>query len=355
MSPVQVSTKNSARIQLTVIAVGPDAIAWTHADHLNNSLLQFPDAPGQMPPARPSNKRSPPSRRQGATMYKNTRKHGIPRPRTLIRYAAGPLAVLALAGLFASTSVARPSPSHRHNRDAKPTIVLVHGAWADASSWNKVIDRLQDRGYTVYAPPNPLQGLSSDTATISNFLHSITGPIVLVGHSYGGSVITNAARGDSQVKALVYDDAFLPAQGESIKSLTTAGSCFAVSDPSTVFNFVPIPGFPQADVDGYVKQSVFPGCFANGLPAREAAALAATQRPLALGALTDQSGVPAWKTIPSWDVIGTADHVIPVAGQLSMAKRAHAHITEVNAPHLSMISNPGVVAKVIGEAAQATG
>jgi pimeloyl-ACP methyl ester carboxylesterase len=273
----------------------------------------------------------------------------------LIRFAAGPLAFLALAALFASASVARPNLSHRHTGGAKPTIVLVHGAWADASSWNKVIDRLQDRGYTVDAPPNPLQGLSTDTDTIANFLHSIGGPIVLVGHSYGGTVITNAARGDSQVKALVYDDAFLPAQGETLKSLTTAGSCFFVTDPSTVFNVVPIPGFPAADVDGYVKQSVFPGCFANGLPAREAATLAATQRPLALGTLTDPSGVPAWKTIPSWDVVGTADHVIPVAEQLSMAKRAHAHVTEVNAPHLSMISNPGVVAKVIEKAAQATG
>jgi len=114
-------------------------------------------------------------------------------------------------------------------------------------------------------------------------------------------------------------------------------------------------GFPAADVDAYVKQSLFPGCFANGLPARESEALAATQRPLAVGALTDKSGVPAWKTIPSWDVIGTADHVIPAAQQLFMANRAHAHITKVDAPHLSMIADPAVVARVIINAAQATG
>jgi pimeloyl-ACP methyl ester carboxylesterase len=279
----------------------------------------------------------------------------IPRLRTVVRYSTGPLALLALAAVCASASAAQPTRAHGHKANVKPTIVLVHGAWADADSWDKVIDRLQDRGYTVYAPPNPLQGLATDTATISNFLHSITGPIVLVGHSYGGEVITNAAVGDSQVKALVYDDAYLPAQGESLMGLTTAGSCFAVADPTTVFNFVPIPGFPATDVDAYVKQSVFPGCFANGLPAREGAALAATQRPLAVGALKDPSGVPAWKTIPSWDVIGTADHVIPVAQQLFMANRAHAHITKVNAPHLSMISDPGVVARVIMNAAQATG
>jgi pimeloyl-ACP methyl ester carboxylesterase len=279
---------------------------------------------------------------------------GIPRLRTIVRFTT-PLTVLALVAVLASAAGARPTRADGHKGDVKPTIVLVHGAWADSGSWDKVISRLQDRGYTVYAPPNPLQGLATDTATIDNFLHSITGPIVLVGHSYGGEVITNAAVGDSQVKALVYDDAYLPAQGESLKSLTTSGSCFAVADPTTVFNFVPIPGFPAADVDAYVKQSVFPGCFANGLPASEGAALAATQRPLAVGALTDQSGVPAWKTISSWDVIGTVDHVIPVAQQLFMAKRAHAHITKVHAPHLSMLSNPSVVAKVIMKAAQATG
>ncbi len=236
----------------------------------------------------------------------------------------------------------------------KPTIVLVHGAWADSGSWNAVTALLQAAGYTVYTPPNPLQGLAYDTATIADFLHAITGPIVLVGHSYGGEVITNAATGDSQVKALVYDDAYLPAQGEDLAGLTTAGSCFYVPDLSSVFNFVPFPGAPSGVLDAYVKQSVFPGCFANGLPAGEGAVLAATQRPLASSTFTDQSGVPAWKTIPSWDVIGLNDHIVTAAEQLFMAKRAGARITEINAPHLSMISNPGVVASVIIQAAQAT-
>ena len=126
-------------------------------------------------------------------------------------------------------------------------------------------------------------------------------------------------------------------------------------DLSTVFTVVPFPGAPSGVADAYGKQSVFPGCFANGLPASEAAVLAATQRPLASSTFTDQSGVPAWQTIPSCDVIGTADHIITPAEQLFMAKRAHAHITEINAPHLSMISDPGVVAGVIIQAAQATG
>ena len=252
-------------------------------------------------------------------------------------------------GSTGSTSVAADGSG------PKPTIVLVHGAWADSGSWNAVTRILQGGGYTVYAPPNPLQGLAYDTGTIASFLHTINGPIVLVGHSYGGEVITNAALGDSQVKALVYDDAYLPAQGDDLETLTTAGSCFYVPDPSTVFNLVPFPGAPANVADAYVKPSVFPGCFANGLPASEGAVLAATQRPLATSTLTDQSGTPAWATIPSWDIVGLNDHIITPAEQLLMAHRANAHITEINEPHLSMISNPGVVASVIIQAARATG
>ena len=239
-----------------------------------------------------------------------------------------------------------------------PTIVLVHGAWADSGSWNAVTALLQAAGYTVDAPPNPLRGLPQDSAYQHDFLTqnpALAGQsVVLVGHSYGGEVITNAATGDSQVKALVYDDAYLPAKGEDLKDLTTPGSCFYVQDLSNVFNFVPFPGAPSGVADAYVKPSVFPGCFANGLPASEAAVLAATQRPLASSTFTDQSGAPAWKTIPSWDVIGLNDNIVTPAEQLFMAKRARAHITEINAPHLSMISNPGVMASVIIQAAQAT-
>jgi pimeloyl-ACP methyl ester carboxylesterase len=128
-----------------------------------------------------------------------------------------------------------------------------------------------------------------------------------------------------------------------------------VPDLSKVFNFVPFPGAPPTVADAYVKQSVFPGCFANGLPAREGAELAATQRPLATNALTDPSGPPAWATIPSWDVAGTADHVIPLANQLSMAHTAGARVTEIDAPHLSMIADPGTVTSVIERAASRVG
>ena len=266
--------------------------------------------------------------------------------------AAAGLVVTGGAAAFASSSV----PSHQAS-GPRPTIVLVHGAWANSGSWDGVVQRLQRDGYTVDVPPNPLQGLAYDPAYIADFLHTISGPIILVGHSYGGEVITNAATGDTQVKALVYVDAFAPAQGQTIGQLASAvpGSCVVAADPTTIFNLAPFPGAPAGVFDAYVKQSLFPSCFANGLPASEARMLAATQEPLSTIALSQKTGVPAWKTIPSWAVIGTADHVIPPAEQLAMARQAHAHITEVRAPHLSMISDPGVVTQVITEAAQATG
>jgi pimeloyl-ACP methyl ester carboxylesterase len=263
--------------------------------------------------------------------------------------------IVAVAGLLISLSQvasARTAQAAGAGDGPKPSIVLVHGAWADTGSWAGVIKRLQADGYTVYAPSNRLRGLPYDSAYLADFLHSISGPIVLVGHSYGGAVITNAATGDPQVKALVYVDAFAPAQGQTLAQLLAAspGSC-AVPANLTV---VPFPGAPSGVGDAYIRQSVFPSCMANGLPAKEAHVLAVTQLPIATIALTQKSGVPAWKTIPSWAVVGTTDHAIPLALQLAMAHRAHAHVTRVDAPHLSMISHPGTVTKVILRAVRAT-
>ena len=274
--------------------------------------------------------------------------------RHAVTWAVGIAGVVALAALFASSSPARAVAAQRKKEPAKPTIVLVHGAWADGSSWSTVARRLQRHGYTVAVPPNPLRSLSSDSTYLASFLSTISGPVVLAGHSYGGAVITNAATGNAHVKALVYVDAYIPDQGQSIVQLTGAGSCFAVKDLTTVFNFVPIPGAPAEDVDTYVKPGVFPRCFANGLPAQEGAVLAATQRPLATAALNEPSGAPAWKTIRSWALVGIDDHVIPRAGQLTMAHNAGAKITEIHAPHLSMISDPAAVSNVIEQAAKAT-
>ena len=263
--------------------------------------------------------------------------------------------IVAMAGLaipLSQIASARTTEAAAAGDGPKPSIVLVHGAWADTSSWDGVIQRLQADGYTVYALPNPLRGLPDDPAYLADFLHTISGPIVLVGHSYGGTVITNAATGDPQVKALVYVDAFAPAQGQTIAQLLAAhpGSCAVPAN----LNLVPFPGAPSGVADAYIKQSVFPGCMANGLPATQARVLAATQRPIATIALTQESGVPAWQTIPSWAVVGTADHAIPLALQLAMANTAHAHITTVDAPHLAMISDPGTVTSVILHAVRAT-
>jgi pimeloyl-ACP methyl ester carboxylesterase len=273
-------------------------------------------------------------------------------------------AIVALAGTV-MTPAYSASASVRAARTAppKPTIVIEHGAWADGSSFAAVVRLLQDRGYTVDVPPVPLAGLASDSAMLADFLKTVDGPIVLVGHSYGGMVISDAATGDPQVKALVYIDAFIPAQGESVLALTSArpGSCLGGGgDPAKVFDFVPYPGAPAGDADLYIKTKAdrpFPGfasCFANDLPASTAAVLAATQLPVAASALSEQSSAPAWTTIPSWDLIGTADHVIPPAEQLFMARRAHAHIVTVDASHLSMISHPAAVTGLILAAAQAT-
>ena len=293
----------------------------------------------------------------------------VPRLRSPRLAAAG--ASLAVAGTLLGVACSAPAataataataagqaPAASAKAAVKPTIVLVHGAWADSSSWNAVVQELQARGYTVDAPPNPLRGVSDDSAYLSDFLSTISGHIVLVGHSYGGFVITDAATGNAQVKALVYDDAFIPATGDTPMKLSgdKPGSCLAVANPSTVLNFVPNPASKASNPDLYVKQSVFPGCFANGLPAREGAALAAEQEPLSLSGLGEaMTTAPAWQKIPSWDIIGTQDHVIPPAEQVVMAHRAGSHITEIRAPHLSMISDPGAVTQVILDAARAAG
>jgi pimeloyl-ACP methyl ester carboxylesterase len=265
-------------------------------------------------------------------------------------------AAMAVAGLLipaAQAASAHPSVPAATGSQPKPSIVLVHGAWADSSSWDAEVSQLQHDGYPVYVPTNPLQGLHYDSAYLADFLHSIAGPIILVGHSYGGAVITNAATGDQEVKALVYVDAFAPARGETLAQLVTAkpGSCVVPAN----LTLVPYPRAPQGAADAYIKQSVFPSCMANDLPASQGRVLAALQPPLTTLALTQKSGVPAWKTIPSWAIIGTADHAIPPAELLAMARRAHSHVTFIpGGSHLSMISNPCAVTNVILQAAQAT-
>ncbi len=261
------------------------------------------------------------------------------------------IGVVLFAATGASASPATSAASH-HGDGPKPTIVLVHGAFADASGWGGVITRLEQRGYTVLAPANPLRGVATDSAYIASVLATITGPIVLVGHSYGGEVITNAATGNPNVKALVYIAAFAPDAGES------AGGILAQFPGSmlTPANLILRP-FPQPDgttgTDAYINPTVFREAFCADCSADTAAVMAAAQRPAALATLSEPSGVPAWKTIPSWYLVANQDHAIPPAAERFMAARMHAHTVQINSSHAAMVTHPGAVTDLILSAAKA--
>jgi pimeloyl-ACP methyl ester carboxylesterase len=269
------------------------------------------------------------------------------------RFLIGLVPVLVIAlftvGAIGSGAAAKPKPPQA----AGPTIVLVHGDFADGSSWSSIIERLQDRGFTVVAPPNLLRGVATDAPYLASYLRSISGPIVLVAHSYGGFVTTNAATGNPNVKALVYIDGLMPDEGETAGDLVERfGSC--VDQNAT--NAVPFDG----GVDLYLRwepKDTYPGyleCFANGVRREDAAILFAAQRPAAVAQFFEPSGTPAWKTIPSWSLIGTLDRVIPRALLEMMSSRAGADITRVRAGHLTLITRPRDVTKVILSAVDAT-
>ncbi len=282
--------------------------------------------------------------------------HHLQRTKLLTSTAA----LAAIAGLGVATpalasAATQPSHTPAPSSAAKPTIVLVHGAWADASSFAPVTQKLQHDGYTVLNAPNPLGGLATDAANVAAFVNqATTGPVVLVGHSYGGSVITNAATTTPRVEALVYIDAYAPAKDESVIGLTSAkpGSALAVPNPGTVFNFVLYPRAPKGDVDTYIKPELFKNIFAAKLPTAQTQELAASQQPVTLSALKAPSKTPAWSRIKSFFFIGTADKVIPPAEQLVMAKRAHGVIVTGNADHLSMLEVPNTITALIERAAQ---
>jgi pimeloyl-ACP methyl ester carboxylesterase len=267
------------------------------------------------------------------------------------------LAAITIAATIPVLAMPSGAATAAGNHDPKPTIVLVHGAWANSSSWSGEIARLQGDGYSVYAPPNPLRGLSTDAASLKDFLSTVSGPIILVGHSYGGAVMTSAATGNKNVKALVYVDGYAPDTGETIAELSGAGSIFApaATDPTSVFRLVPYPGAPANAVDTYVLTKLFITKFANGVPRPQAAVLAASQSPASTETFGPFPGTPAWKTIPSYYVLGTQDNAITPDAQQFMAKRAHAHITRINAGHLGLITQPGEVTNVIERAAKEHG
>jgi pimeloyl-ACP methyl ester carboxylesterase len=232
---------------------------------------------------------------------------------------------------------------------AKPAIVLVHGAWADSSSWNGVIAQLQAGGYTVYAPPNTLRNLASDAATIATFVKAIPGPVILVGHSYGGAVISVASANAPNVRALVYVDAFVPDSGETLTALLSPYP----APPKDFLTAIPFAGGGDADL--YITQKYYGAVFASDVPPDRAAVLAAGERPLAASTFNEKApAAEGWKTIPSWYVIGDADLVIPPPLQLMMAQRAKSHISHVNGSHPSMIMHPEATVAAIMAAIQGT-
>lgn len=226
------------------------------------------------------------------------------------------------------------------------TVVLVHGAFAESASWSGVISRLQRAGHTVVAAANPLRSLSGDAAFVSSVVGSITGPVVLVGHSYGGAVISNAAAGHGNVRALVFVAAFAPLEGESIFELSGRLPGSTLGD-----TLAPVP-LADGTVDLYIQQDRFHGQFAADVPAADAAVLAAAQRPLRDVALNEGSGIPAWLSLPSWFVFGDADRNIPVEMHRVMAERAGSKgsFELPGASHALTVSRSAEVADVIGAA-----
>jgi pimeloyl-ACP methyl ester carboxylesterase len=260
--------------------------------------------------------------------------------------AVAAAATLAATGLGVSSAQAQSGGPSR----TKPTIVLVHGAFADSSGWNAVTRRLLADGYPVVAAANPLRGVASDATQVKALLDSIDGPVVLVGHSYGGSVISAAAAGNKDVKALVYVAAFLPEAGETAAGLSGK---FPGSTLGSTLKEVALPG---GRTDLYIDPKLFPQQFAADVPARDAKLYAVSQRPIDQGALNEPAAGPqAWHTIASYDLISEADKNIPAAAQHWMAGRAHAKVESVKgASHMVFVSHPGTTASFIERAAHET-
>lgn len=260
----------------------------------------------------------------------------------------GPASLIAF--LIMTTFCALPANSRAAESSStiKPTIVLVHGAFAESSSWNKVATRLIARGYPVVAAANPLRGLKSDSDYLAAIFDSIHGPIIAVGHSYAGVVITDAAMGNPDVKGLVYVAGLAPEQGESAADISDRF-------PGSTLGPTLAPPIPLSDggKDLYIQQDKFHAQFAADVPDMDAALMAATQRPATDSAFHDPSGPPAWKTIPSWFIFGSLDKNITEAAHVFMAKRANAkEIIDVKgASHVVMISHPEEVTQIIERAA----
>jgi pimeloyl-ACP methyl ester carboxylesterase len=235
-----------------------------------------------------------------------------------------------------------------------PTVVLVHGAFADGSSWSGVIERLQARGIQVTAPAIPLRGIEIDSAYLASVFEQTPGPVLAVGHSYGGAVISNAAMQAHNVVGLVFVSAFAPEEGETLGEVTPT-SKDAVLGPALVPHHYPSPNGVEPAVELGIDPAKFHDVFAADLPAAQAAVMATTQRPIAEAAFSEANGPPAWKNLPSWAVVSTGDKAAGTDLTRSMAERAGATITELEGSHVIMVSQPEAVSGVIVEALAAVG
>ena len=263
------------------------------------------------------------------------------------------LVAVGVAASIAATAIASAQRTHTA-QGPKPTIVLVHGGWADSAGWNAEVTKLEQLGYPVIAAANPLRSLAADAEYVRSILRTINGPIVLVGHSYGGAVISNAAVGVPNVKALVYIAAFAPEKGESLIQLVTKNPGTMIGPNTLIQRKYPL-GDGTDGTDLYLTKEGFETAFASDVPTKLADQMWAEQRPFSQEAFVSPSGEPAWKTIPSWYLVSTEDHAIPPATQMFMAHRANAKIFTVEASHVLMISQPAATTNVILAAAKTVG
>ncbi|MGW6212367.1 alpha/beta fold hydrolase [Streptomyces sp. NPDC055109] len=269
-------------------------------------------------------------------------------PRASRRRAITALA-LASALTCAPLSAAAARPAHTA---PKPTIVLEHGAFADASGWNTVATALQSAGYTVIAPANPLRGLDQDAPRLSSLLSSIDGPIVLVGHSYGGAVITQAAAANPHITALVYIAALMPDTGENLGALAARSTDSQLTPALRPLPYTDPDGTQGAELT--IDPAQFRTVFAADLPTAQTRLLAAEQRPIDASAFTATATAAAWRTIPTWALIAKQDKTLGTDLERFEAQRASAHTVEINSSHAAMISHPAAVTSLILTAVHAT-
>jgi pimeloyl-ACP methyl ester carboxylesterase len=239
-----------------------------------------------------------------------------------------------------------------NSADGPVTVVLVHGAFADGSSWSGVIERLQAAGIPVRAIVNPLRGITADSAYVASVFSQIPGRILAVGHSYGGAIITNAATNAGNVAGLVYVAAFAPDEGETLQDIE-AGSTDSVLNAAIRPSAYPVGSAPETEIELSIDPASFHDAFAGDLSEKDAAILCAAQRPVAAAAFGEKNGPAAWKNLPSWAVVATGDKAAGADVVRSMAQRAKAQIAEVEGSHVIMISQPQAVTDTIMKALQA--